>query len=467
MPQISIITPFYIDITDKVIWFDEMLQSLLQQSFSDWETILIDDSSPVSIDELKYKYRDEQRFRWFKTGKRERPSAVRNTAITLAEAECLLPVDSDDRLAGNNVLRHMYQTYQDHQGQKIIFGNLKRMDLVNDYWQTGRTIQLPEYTFERAMDLDGIMPVTSMHSKDCHYAAGGWKSELVDGLEDVEYWIAAGKAGFCGQKLNRTTLVYRRHDYSRQYQLRQGMRENRTKILIREMHNDIYNGRFPMGCCGSGSTGPVTINFQVSNRSGLVTVLDNVPENEKVWVEYVGRQRGSFSIGGRRLTTEYRILGPGHKFEVHINDLQTFKSLGRGKDFIVGIPAPNQEPVREETPISNQDSVPALATIERLDSIAAKRQGVEIQESIPKEIVIEKVDIPLSLDEGIAKSYTTDLSPLNIPPKIQTILEGEGWTIEQLAEADTDSLLGYKGIGPKRSEQIVEAAKKWLVYGNG
>ena len=175
------------------------------------------------------------------------PSAVRNSAVSLAESDTLLPIDSDDILPNPNVIENMYRTYVEYGKKKIIYGNLQFLAQSGGNWQVGKTHVFPEYTFDGIMNLKGMIPVTAMHSVDCHNATGGWKLTLQNGLEDVEYWIAAGKAGYCGQKINITTLLYRKHSFSRSENLRQSGLSTQMENMIIEAHKDVYNGDYPVG----------------------------------------------------------------------------------------------------------------------------------------------------------------------------------------------------------------------------
>jgi len=219
------------------------------------------------------------------------------------------------------------------------------------------------------LDPAGTIPVTAMHSKECHYAAGGWKGELDSGLEDVEYWIAAGKAGFCGKHIPEIVLLYRKHEESRSATLRRSKQESRMRNRIREMHSDVYRGEYPMGCCGSGAAYvPPPSNASVS----MPLTLDMFPSSEKVWVEYVGQAQG-FGIVGQFTNHSYAIDQPGHKLEVHVNDLNKFRHAGRGAHFRVGVPPPNgfTPPPPPSGPQAFVASEPELAQILQLDKVAA------------------------------------------------------------------------------------------------
>src|SRR6185295_8883173 len=214
--MISILTPAYIDTIERLEWLNEAITSVQSQLFEDWELILVDDASPMEVTLAN----PDERIRQVRTAHKSGPSACRNTAAALARYDCLLPLDADDMLADPSTLNVMHTTWR-RDKTKVIYGNLRRLSRQNGEWQLGKELSLPEYDFKKSLDPEGIMTVTSMHSIEAHQQAGGWKTDMEAGLEDVEYWISCGLAGFCGQKLNEVVLHYRRHENNRSMQLRE------------------------------------------------------------------------------------------------------------------------------------------------------------------------------------------------------------------------------------------------------
>lgn len=363
--MISIIIPAYIDTSEKLEWLNETISSVKRQSFQDWEIILIDDelSHPADI--------EDDRIRRFRLTNRSGPALARNTGVALASFDAILPLDADDQLASDSTLQKMYDLFIEDKS-RVIYGDIQRLENKENLWRLDKVIDLPDYTFELSLKLNGIMPVTALHSKECHIKAGGWKREIEFGLEDIEYWISAGKAGFCGKHLEEVTLIYRRHQSSRSYQLRMVSRqETAMRNVIKEMHQDVYNGRYPMGCCGGGKS--YTPPRSVNTSQAMITTLDQFQASEKVWVQYNGRRNAGFGMVGKFTNARYEVKGPGHKLEVHINDLPLFRRSGRGADFAIGVAPPDngvteQQPTIEEKMFQAQEV--EVAQIERLDKKA-------------------------------------------------------------------------------------------------
>lgn len=370
--MISIIMPAKIDNSSKLDWFNEAVDSVLRQSFKEWELIIMDDCSPAPPVPPA-----DERIRYFRLTENSGPALARNTGAALAQYDAILPLDADDKLA-DNALEIMFEEWQKDKS-KIVYGDLQRIENINGSWELSKPINLPSYSFELSLKFSGIMPVTSLHSKECHVKAGGWKPGIKEGLEDVEYWIAAGKAGFCGVRIPHVTLIYRRHQSSRSYNLRMvNKQETAMRNNIRSLHQDVYSGRYPMGCCGGGGKASFVPPKTVANTSfARVSTLDQFGTNEKVWVQYTGKRNASFGVVGSYTNVAYTIDGPGHKLEVHVNDLPKFRRSGRGQDFSIGVSAPNgTKPEEKKKTIEEtmfKADAPQLAQVERLDRRALQR----------------------------------------------------------------------------------------------
>lgn len=169
-------------------------------------------------------------------------------------------------------------------------------------------------------------------------------------------------------------------------------------------------------------------------------------------MQYLGQREGSWGIVGDFTGIHYVVDSPGHKLEVHINDLPKFRRAGRGRDFAVDVAAPVELiPVLVEipTPVGNgryRPPEPQLAQVERLDNVGMATRGIE----------------PLPVLEVGNGNKTYDLSGLGLGEKVQAMLEAESWTIEKLAQADPEELRAYPNVGPKISVDIVNKAKEYI-----
>lgn len=108
MPQISIVVPLY----NKRSFIARALDSILAQTFDDFEIIVIDDGSTDGSSEVVKKYND-QRIRMI-TQKNMGVSAARNHGIEAANSDLIAFLDADDEwcpefLYNILILREKYQ----------------------------------------------------------------------------------------------------------------------------------------------------------------------------------------------------------------------------------------------------------------------------------------------------------------------------------------------------------------------
>jgi len=96
------------------------VQSVLSQSFLDYECILIDDGSPDNCPSICDDFsRNNTRI---KVIHKENGglSDARNTGILQAEGKFIIFLDSDDKLADNNTLKNLYNVIQIKEASPIL-----------------------------------------------------------------------------------------------------------------------------------------------------------------------------------------------------------------------------------------------------------------------------------------------------------------------------------------------------------
>lgn len=89
---VSIIMPSYN--TEKFI--SETVESVLNQTYSQWELIIVDDCSTDNTDEVVKKYLDDERIYYLKNDKNSGAAVSRNRALREAKGKWIAFLDSDD-----------------------------------------------------------------------------------------------------------------------------------------------------------------------------------------------------------------------------------------------------------------------------------------------------------------------------------------------------------------------------------
>jgi len=124
MPIISIVVPVY-----KVeTYLPRCLDSILAQTFADFECILVDDGSPDNCPAICDEYaKRDSRFKVIHKEKNEGLPKARKSGLDIAIAEFVTHIDSDDWIEPN-ALELLYKKQQENDAD-IVLGNMKRIGL--------------------------------------------------------------------------------------------------------------------------------------------------------------------------------------------------------------------------------------------------------------------------------------------------------------------------------------------------
>ncbi|SHG07037.1 hypothetical protein SAMN05444396_104147 [Flavobacterium segetis] len=99
MTKVSIIVPCY----NQAQYLPEALQSVLDQTYSNWECIIVNDGSPDDTDKVAQEWlRKDPRFKYIYK-ENGGLSSARNAGIEIAEGEFMQFLDSDDILVSNKL----------------------------------------------------------------------------------------------------------------------------------------------------------------------------------------------------------------------------------------------------------------------------------------------------------------------------------------------------------------------------
>ncbi len=93
MPKISVITPAY----NRADMLKETIESVLAQTYEDFEYIIVDDGSTDATKELVTRYLDDSRVEYFYHENIGEPKTV-NRGYSLSKGEYTIVVNSDDPL---------------------------------------------------------------------------------------------------------------------------------------------------------------------------------------------------------------------------------------------------------------------------------------------------------------------------------------------------------------------------------
>ena len=96
-PFFSIVMATY----NRAYCIEKAINSVLNQSFKDWELIIVDDGSTDNTEEIIKKYLSNKKIKYIKLKKNSGVNVARNRAIKEVKGEYCLILDSDNELKSN------------------------------------------------------------------------------------------------------------------------------------------------------------------------------------------------------------------------------------------------------------------------------------------------------------------------------------------------------------------------------
>jgi glycosyltransferase involved in cell wall biosynthesis len=198
-PLVSVVIPCY----KQAHFLREAMESVFQQTFTDWELIVVNDGSPDNASfVVKQCIGENPRIKNKVTlieKENEGLAAARNSAIAVARGKYILPLDSDDKLDPNAL--NVLLTYA--KDNTVVVGDLKEFDKSESYYRPG------------AFNIDFLLYgnryiYSSLYPKDCFDKIKGYSKGLF-GYEDWEFWIRLAAQGVSFHHIPFKTLCYRKH----------------------------------------------------------------------------------------------------------------------------------------------------------------------------------------------------------------------------------------------------------------
>lgn len=187
--MVSVVIPTY----NRVLYLKEALDSVLTQTYQDFEIIVVDDNSTDNtkdlIDTYIALYKDIRIKYFFINGCRQ--GAARNKGIVNSNGEFIAFLDSDDMWLPNH-LECCMEVFEIHKDAGVVFSGSY---IVNEKGEVLSKIKTKRFGQQHYRDIivdyssGGCNASSCIVKKDCFYKAGYFceKVELA-GSEDWEMW---------------------------------------------------------------------------------------------------------------------------------------------------------------------------------------------------------------------------------------------------------------------------------------
>ena len=197
--KVSIITPVY----NAEPYLAACIESVLTQTYKDFEHILVDDMSTDSSAEIIQEYAEsDPRIRHFQLEQNSGPGIARNKAIVMAEGRYIAFLDCDDLWKPEKLEKQV--RFMKDNGHVFTFSSYELMDGAGGL--LGRRVKAPEkVTYQSALYKNPIGCLTAVYDTDFY---GKQYMPAIRKRQDYALWLKLLKKAD-GHGIQEPLAIYR------------------------------------------------------------------------------------------------------------------------------------------------------------------------------------------------------------------------------------------------------------------
>lgn len=227
-PAVSVIIPCY----NQAEYLREAVESVVAQTFTDWEIVIVDDGSPDDTGATAEAIISENLGRAIRLLRKENGgvSEARNAGIRISRGAYILPLDADD-IIRPTMLEKTVRLLDSDPGIAIAYTDITHFGAIN------RTIQAAEFDAKK-IPINNQLNCCSLYRREAWECSGGYRS-LYWGYEDWDFWVGCAAAGSRATRAPESLLLYRVKDASRDTVAVSHDRELRARIVLN--HPELYS----------------------------------------------------------------------------------------------------------------------------------------------------------------------------------------------------------------------------------
>ncbi len=199
-PLVSIIMPTY----NNEKFIRESIESVIFQSYENWELIIVDDCSTDETENIlkEYSYQHEN-ITYIKLGINSGTAVARNLGIERAKGKYIAFLDSDDLWCKNKLaLQIAFMETNDY-----LFSYTKYTQIHENGSPKGKVISsLPKVDYQRMLHKNYIGNSTAAYNCE---ALGKIYAPQIRKRNDYSLWLQILKIGICAYRLDEVLMKYR------------------------------------------------------------------------------------------------------------------------------------------------------------------------------------------------------------------------------------------------------------------
>ena len=209
---------------------EEAIKSLVNQSFKNWEAVLVLDGGANKITKKIFDKIDHKNFTKYSFINNQGPYITRNKAIQMTKTKWYFHLDGDDRLPIDS-LKLIDEKMKIDKSSEYIYGDSLYFNKNKSFIR--KPYNNPEMLCQKPLFI-GQSPITT----DLYWKLGGYTRELINN-NDWDFWIKVYEKKIIGSQINKIIYERRVRKNSVGSFYSNDRIENVKKII--KMHPDFFN----------------------------------------------------------------------------------------------------------------------------------------------------------------------------------------------------------------------------------
>lgn len=225
-PLVSIIVPCY----NQAKYLSETLDSVLSQTYKEWECVIVNDGSSDNTKEIAQQYcRQDIRFKYIEQ-ENQGLANTRNNGIKASKGTYILPLDADDKI-GPTYLELAIKRFSEYPNTTLVYCKAELFGIINQPWN------LPNYNYSDFI-WENCIFCSAIFKRSDYDKTSGYNPNMKYGFEDWDFWLSLLDENSVVFQLNKSLFYYRIKNQSMTNTTHEHIEE--TYMTIYSNHVNIY-----------------------------------------------------------------------------------------------------------------------------------------------------------------------------------------------------------------------------------
>jgi glycosyltransferase involved in cell wall biosynthesis len=200
VPAVSVVIPCY----GQADYLPEAVASVLGQTFTDWELVIVDDGSPDDTAAVASGLIEANPGRRIVLVRQANGglSSARNAGVSASSGSYVLPLDADDKL-DPRMLDETIKVIRSDPSIGYVY-----TDAIHFDQDTARVVEAEDYD-SRSLVEHNQPNYCSLYPRSLWEDVGGYRQIMRIGYEDWDFWLSCLERGHLGRRLPMPLFWYR------------------------------------------------------------------------------------------------------------------------------------------------------------------------------------------------------------------------------------------------------------------